>query len=129
MWESLEAAAAQLIADCGLVRVDDVDTALPRMGMAWSTANSIELIERIGPFWPACADQLTPEIRFAMESGPQRYGAEARIKLEHRRTELNEAMARIFDVDAGGVDFGDLDPRWIPRRPADRAAGRRSPLQ
>jgi aspartyl-tRNA(Asn)/glutamyl-tRNA(Gln) amidotransferase subunit A len=40
-----------------------------------------------------------------MEHAPGRYGAEARIKLEQRRTELNEAMARIFDVAAGGVDF------------------------
>ena len=40
-----------------------------------------------------------------MENGPQHYGAEARIKLERRRTELNEAMARIFDTAAGGVDF------------------------
>ncbi len=41
----------------------------------------------------------------AMEYGPGQYGADARIKLERRRTELNEAMARIFDTGAGGVDF------------------------
>jgi aspartyl-tRNA(Asn)/glutamyl-tRNA(Gln) amidotransferase subunit A len=105
MWEVLEAAAEELIAGCGLVRVDGLDTTLPRMGTAWSIANSIGLVDRIGPFWPECADQLTPEIRFAMENGPQHYGAEARIKLERRRTELNEAMARIFDTAGGGVDF------------------------
>src|SRR4029079_4909706 len=105
MWELLAAAADDLIADCGLVRVDGVDTALPRMGTAWSVANSVGLVERSGPCWPECADQLTPEIRFAMENGPQLYGAEARIKLERRRTELNEAMARIFDVANSGVDF------------------------
>jgi aspartyl-tRNA(Asn)/glutamyl-tRNA(Gln) amidotransferase subunit A len=105
MWDVLEAEAASLIDDCGLVRVDGVDTTLPRMGMAWSIANSIGLVERIGPFWPECADQLTPEIRYAMENGPQHYGAEARIKLERRRSELNEALARIFDTNAGGVDF------------------------
>ena len=105
MWELLEAAADELIADCGMVRVDGIDTTLPRMGAAWSVANSVGLIERIGPFWPDCADDLTPEIRFAMENGPQHYGAEARIKLERRRTELNEAMARIFDAASGGVDF------------------------
>jgi aspartyl-tRNA(Asn)/glutamyl-tRNA(Gln) amidotransferase subunit A len=105
MWELLEAAATDLIADCGMIRVDGVDTTLPRMGSAWAVANSVGLIDRIGPFWPDCADQLTPEIRFAMENGPQHYGAEARIKLERRRTELNEAMARIFDVASGGVDF------------------------
>ncbi|HZB40824.1 MAG TPA: amidase [Ilumatobacter sp.] len=105
MWELLEAAACELITDCGLVRIDGVDTTLPRMGAAWSIANSIGLIERVGPFWPECADELTPEIRYGMEQGPQHYGPEARIKLERRRMELNEAMARIFDVAAGGVDF------------------------
>jgi aspartyl-tRNA(Asn)/glutamyl-tRNA(Gln) amidotransferase subunit A len=40
-----------------------------------------------------------------MEPGPTRYGAEARIKLERRRTEPNEAMARIFDAASGGVEF------------------------
>jgi aspartyl-tRNA(Asn)/glutamyl-tRNA(Gln) amidotransferase subunit A len=104
MWELLEAAADRLIADCGMVRVDDVDTSLPRMGAAWSVANSVGLIDRLGPHWPECADVLTPEIRMAMEHGPSRYGAEARIKLERRRTELNEAMARIFDTASGGVD-------------------------
>ncbi len=105
MWDVLAAAAADLIADCGLVRVDGLDTELPRMGAAWSVANSVGLIERLEAHWPDCADDLTPEIRLAMEHGPGSYGAEARIKLERRRTELNEAMARIFDTAAGGVDF------------------------
>jgi aspartyl-tRNA(Asn)/glutamyl-tRNA(Gln) amidotransferase subunit A len=105
MWEQLEAAADLLIADTDMVRVDGLDTSLPRMGTAWSVANSVGLIDRLGPHWPECADVLTPEIRFSMEHGPGHYGAEARIKLERRRTELNEAMARIFDTTAGGVDF------------------------
>ncbi len=105
MWELLDEAASQLITDCGMVRVDGVDTELPRMGMAWSVANSVGLIELLRDYWPACADDLTPEIRMAMELGQGQYGAEARIKLEKRRTELNEAMARIFDTNAGGVDF------------------------
>jgi aspartyl-tRNA(Asn)/glutamyl-tRNA(Gln) amidotransferase subunit A len=105
MWELIEQAAEQLIGDCAMVRVDSVDTTLPRMGAAWSIANSIGLVERIGPFWPDCADQLTPEIRYAMEHGPQHYGPEARIKLEQRRVELNQAIARIFDPATGGVDF------------------------
>jgi aspartyl-tRNA(Asn)/glutamyl-tRNA(Gln) amidotransferase subunit A len=105
MWELLEEAAGRLISDCGMVRVDGLDTALPRMGMAWSVANSVGLIDRLGEHWPACADLLTPEIRFSMEHGPRAYGADARIKLERRRAELNEAMARIFDTTSGGVDF------------------------
>ncbi len=105
MWELLEEAAERLIADCGMVRVDGIDTTLPRMGAAWSVANSVGLIDSLGEHWPACADVLTPEIRMAMEMAAGHYGPEARIKLEKRRTELNEAMARIFDAAAGGVDF------------------------
>jgi len=40
-----------------------------------------------------------------METGPGLYGADARIKLEKRRTELNEKMAQVFDPASGGVDF------------------------
>jgi aspartyl-tRNA(Asn)/glutamyl-tRNA(Gln) amidotransferase subunit A len=105
MWELLEEAADQLIADTGMVRVDDIDTELPRMGAAWAVANSVGLIERLQDHWPACADRLTPEIRFSMEHGAPAYGSDARIKLERRRSELNAAMARIFDTSAGGVDF------------------------
>jgi Asp-tRNA(Asn)/Glu-tRNA(Gln) amidotransferase A subunit family amidase len=105
MWELLEEAADQLIADAGMVRVDGVDTELPRMGAAWAVANSVGLIERLQDHWPECADRLTPEIRFSMEHGAPAYGSAARIKLERRRSELNAAMARIFDTAAGGVDF------------------------
>ena len=105
MWELLEAAADELIGDCSMVRVEGLDTELPRMGAAWSVANSVGLIERLQDHWPDCADDLTPEIRAAMRHGQGLYGAEARMKLERRRAELNEAMARIFDTSAGGVDF------------------------
>lgn len=105
MWELLEEAAMALIDDLGLVRVDGVDTELPRMGAAWSVANSVGLIAMLDEHWPHCADDLTPEIRLGMELGRGKYGAEARNKLERRRTELNEAMACIFDTATGGVDF------------------------
>ena len=44
------------------------------------------------------------EMRYGMETSKGLYNSEARAKIERRRVELNEAMARIFDpVD--GVDF------------------------
>jgi aspartyl-tRNA(Asn)/glutamyl-tRNA(Gln) amidotransferase subunit A len=43
-------------------------------------------------------------MRYALESSRGLYNSDARAKIERRRVELNEAMARIFDpVD--GVDF------------------------
>lgn len=105
MWELLESAAEDLIRNAGLVRVDGVDTRLPRMGGAWSISGMIEIFAELGNHWPDCADELTPEIRFGLERTQGLYGAEARSRIERRRTELNEAMARIFDVAAGGVDL------------------------
>jgi aspartyl-tRNA(Asn)/glutamyl-tRNA(Gln) amidotransferase subunit A len=105
MWELLEEAASLLIADAGLERVDNVDTALPRMGGAWSISGMISIAAELGHRWPACADELTPEIRSGLAHTEGLYSAEARSRIERRRAELNEAMARIFDAAAGGVDL------------------------
>ncbi len=104
MWELLEAAGADLVRECGMVRIDGIDTAMPRMGAAWSLSGNIAIEAQLADVWPACADDLTPEIRFGMEMAVGKYDAAARAKIERRRMEVNEAMARIFDpVD--GVDF------------------------
>ena len=104
MWELLEEATQALISDVGMKQIDDIDTNLPRMGAAWSISGAIAIEARLGDRFPACADQLTPEIRYALESTKGLYNSEARAKIERRRIELNETMARIFDpVD--GVDF------------------------
>ncbi|MEQ1701594.1 MAG: amidase [Ilumatobacteraceae bacterium] len=104
MWELLEEAGISLAAETGMRRVDGVDVELPRMGAAWSLSGNIAIEAQLADQWPACADQLTPEIRFGMEMAVGKYDAAARAKIERRRVEVNEAMARIFDpVD--GVDF------------------------
>jgi aspartyl-tRNA(Asn)/glutamyl-tRNA(Gln) amidotransferase subunit A len=101
MWEVLEAAAAELIETAHLVRIDGVDTSLPRMGGAWSISGMIAIHAELGDAWPGCADDLTPEIRFGVESTAGLYGAEARARIEQRRMELNERMAQIFDLGEG----------------------------
>jgi aspartyl-tRNA(Asn)/glutamyl-tRNA(Gln) amidotransferase subunit A len=104
MWELLEEAATALIADNAMRRIEEIDTKLPNMGAAWSISGMLGTAAKLGDLWPDCADDLTPEIRFGMERTQGLYNAEARAKIERRRVDLNEAMARIFDpVD--GVDF------------------------
>jgi aspartyl-tRNA(Asn)/glutamyl-tRNA(Gln) amidotransferase subunit A len=103
MWAVLEHAAEHLVREVGLQRVE-LDTSLPRMGAAWSISGMIAIAARLGDSWPACADVLTPEMRLGLQEAPQRYGVEARAKLEQRRMELNERMAAIFDPTTG-VDF------------------------
>ncbi len=97
-------AADDLIAAARLVRIDDLDTSLPRMGRAWGLSGAIEMAAQLGDRWPGCADDLTPEVRFALQSAEGNYSAQARAKIEQRRTDVNEAMARIFDP-ADGVDL------------------------
>ncbi len=104
MWELLEEAAGRLVADVGMQRVEHFDTALPRMGAAWALSGNLEIEAQLADVWPACAGDLTPEIRFGMQMAVGKYDSAARAKMERRRTELNEAMARILDP-TDGVDF------------------------
>ena len=103
MWELLSATAEELIGELGWQRVD-IDTHLPRMGRAWSLSGGIGTEAALAEHWPACADDLTPEIRASMENVVGNYDSAARAKIERRRMEVNEAMARIFDP-ADGVDL------------------------
>lgn len=97
MWNVLLESADHLIASAGLRRVDGVDTTLPRMGAAWSISGMIEIGAELGDLWPACADQLTPEIRAGLELTEGRYGAGERAKIESRRAQVNMRMAEIFE--------------------------------
>jgi aspartyl-tRNA(Asn)/glutamyl-tRNA(Gln) amidotransferase subunit A len=100
MWNVLLETADFLVANAGLKRVDDLDTTLPRMGAAWSISGMIEIAHALKDHWPACADQLTPEMRLGLEFTAGKYNAEARSRIEERRAALNTRMAQIFqDVD------------------------------
>ncbi len=104
MWELLDEAATLLIGDVGMRRVD-VDSTLPRMGGAWAISGNLATRALLGDLWPDCADDLTFEMRRGLEASEGRYGEESRARIERRRMELNEAMARIFDPGRDGVDF------------------------
>ena len=100
MWAVLSDAAEHLIAVTGLRRVDGIDTSLPRLGAAWSVTGMAALAYELREYWPACADILTPEMRYGLERTGSLYGTEARGKFETRRVELNTRMAQIFsEVD------------------------------
>ncbi len=114
MWEVLEEAAADLIHDAHLTRVDGVDTSLPRMGAAWSLSGMVAIAAELGERWPACEDDLTPEIRSGLRQAAGRYSAEARARIDRRRMELNEAMAR--PVRRGARRCRPRDHRQQPRR-------------
>jgi aspartyl-tRNA(Asn)/glutamyl-tRNA(Gln) amidotransferase subunit A len=123
MWAVLEDAAAALIADAGLVRVEGVDTALPRMGMAWALSGDLGIAEDLDGRWPACADDLTPQMRHGLERLYAEYGVASRISIERRRTELNEAMARVFEQVDLVITASNPDVAFAAEGPLPRVFG------
>jgi Asp-tRNA(Asn)/Glu-tRNA(Gln) amidotransferase A subunit family amidase len=91
----LEAAEA-LIADAGLARVDVV-VQLPRGGLEWAMSNLVGLAGELGDRYPACNDDLTPEIQLGMNLATHNLNVQTAGATEMFRIELNEAMAAIFD--------------------------------
>ncbi|MDZ7674872.1 MAG: amidase [Acidimicrobiales bacterium] len=94
--ELVQAAAEELIGLAGLERVD-VTVNLPNVGGAWAVSGGVGIVETLGDKWPGCADDLTPAMRMAVEVALEHYDAHAAVKVERRRTELNEAMADLFE--------------------------------
>lgn len=88
-------AAEVLVEAAGLRRVE-VEVKVPENGLAWARAGLPSLIADLKDHWPDCKDDLTFEIRFAMEAAPQ-YRAWHGAEVERFRVEMNEAMADLFE--------------------------------
>ncbi len=95
----IESVASMVVSGLGMRQVDVVAN-LPSMGMAWSLSGLIDIYAELGDKWPACADELTPEIRFGLQWADGKYTMASRIEMEKRRVALNDAMAALFsEVD------------------------------
>jgi aspartyl-tRNA(Asn)/glutamyl-tRNA(Gln) amidotransferase subunit A len=98
-----------LVEAAGLQRVD-VPVKVPENGLAWASAGLPSLVADVGDKWPDCKEDLTFEIRFAMEYSPN-YRAHHGAALEHFRVEMNEAMADLFEsVDAVICATSPMEP-------------------
>src|SRR5690606_10461176 len=82
--------------DAGLVRVD-VDVALPGLGFEWAMSNLAQLAKDLEGRWPDCKDDLTREMAMGFEMAHASYDLAMAAQVERRRTELNEALADVFD--------------------------------
>jgi aspartyl-tRNA(Asn)/glutamyl-tRNA(Gln) amidotransferase subunit A len=91
----LEAAEA-LIADAGLARVDVV-VQLPRGGLEWAMSNLVGLAGELGDRYPACNDDLTPEIQLGMNLATYGLNLQTAGATEMFRIQISETMAAIFD--------------------------------
>jgi aspartyl-tRNA(Asn)/glutamyl-tRNA(Gln) amidotransferase subunit A len=94
--ETVEMAAAALIGDAGLVRVD-VPVDIPRGGVEWAMAGTASLLAGLGDLYPACEQDLTPEIMFACNVATRHYDIALAIGVEKYRRACVTAMADLFD--------------------------------
>jgi aspartyl-tRNA(Asn)/glutamyl-tRNA(Gln) amidotransferase subunit A len=69
---------------------------VPENGIAWASAGLPSLVADLQDHWPDCKDDLTFEIRFAMEAAPT-FRAWHGANVERFRVEMNEAMADLFE--------------------------------
>jgi Asp-tRNA(Asn)/Glu-tRNA(Gln) amidotransferase A subunit family amidase len=95
----LEGAHA-LARDAGLTIVD-VPVQLPGLGLEWALTNLATLKADLIDLWPACKDDLSPQIAFGLEFAEGAMDLEMSARAELARIEANETMAALFDQ----VDF------------------------
>ncbi len=88
-------AAETLVAETGMRRVD-ATLLFPDKTAAWLNAGAPGLFNDLKDFWPDCRDDLTYEIRFAMEF-MENYRVWHAASVDRFRVELNEALADIFE--------------------------------
>jgi aspartyl-tRNA(Asn)/glutamyl-tRNA(Gln) amidotransferase subunit A len=96
----VEEAAAALIRDAGLERVD-VAVELPKGGLEWALAGTASLLVGLGDLYPACESELTPEIMLAANIATNHFDLGTAKSIEAFRRDIIVRTARIFDE----VDF------------------------
>ena len=88
-------AAEALIAAARLTRVDVV-VELPQGGLEWAMSNLVGLAGLLGDRYPACNDDLTPEIQIGMNLATYNLNVQTAGATEMFRIDVNERMADIF---------------------------------
>jgi Asp-tRNA(Asn)/Glu-tRNA(Gln) amidotransferase A subunit family amidase len=94
--ERIVSEAADALVELACLRRVDIDVKVPENGLAWARAGLPSLLAELGDYWPACKDDLTMEIHFAMQASPQ-YRAWHGAEVERFRVDMNEAMANLFE--------------------------------
>jgi Asp-tRNA(Asn)/Glu-tRNA(Gln) amidotransferase A subunit family amidase len=92
----IEEHAALLIADAGLAR-KDIAIVAPEGSYEWAMGGMARILDQLGDRWPACADELTPQIKFGLELAQDKFDLRMAAAIEAGRTIANEQMAAIFD--------------------------------
>jgi aspartyl-tRNA(Asn)/glutamyl-tRNA(Gln) amidotransferase subunit A len=91
----VSAAADALVADLGLRRLD-LPVEIPRMGAEWMIGNVTSLYGELEGRWPACAYEMTDEMRVGVQLAENLLNMRVASAGEMLRRQANQAMARLF---------------------------------
>jgi Asp-tRNA(Asn)/Glu-tRNA(Gln) amidotransferase A subunit family amidase len=94
------AAAESLIADAGLERVE-MAVRFPPALFEWAMSNLVTLASDLGDMYPACEQDLTPEIMLGLNIASHHYDLTMAATAERFRVDAHEVMAKTLDE----VDF------------------------
>ncbi len=94
--EHVQVAGERLTSATGM-RLVEVPCDLPAGSMEWALATMTSLIADLGDHYPACEQNLTPEIAFGLNIAVHTYDLAAAGRVETYRRRLNEAMADFFE--------------------------------
>jgi aspartyl-tRNA(Asn)/glutamyl-tRNA(Gln) amidotransferase subunit A len=89
-------AAAERIARSAGLRVVDVEPHLPALRGEWAMSGQVSFVAGLGDSYPDCIDDLSPEMRFGLESARKRFDLDRAASIESWRRDLNDAMADLF---------------------------------
>ena len=94
--ELIVAAAEELIARCGMQRVE-IDLRLPKIMGVWGATGGVGIRISLGDRWPECAPGLGGLERAGQRAADTGFTIDAMARAESRRAEFNSAMAVMFD--------------------------------
>lgn len=98
--ERIRAAADELVASTGMVRVD-LRIEPPNLAAEWMMGNLATLLSELGTSWPRCAGELTEELALGLRLSETLYNLRTAAVAEEARVRANEAMGAAFEE----VDF------------------------
>ncbi|MGH9172068.1 MAG: amidase [Acidimicrobiales bacterium] len=87
----------QRLASVAGLRLVDAHPDLPRLRGEWSTANQISLVVNLGDSYPDGVDQLSPVMRYGVETARASFTLDRAANIERYRRRLNAAMAELFE--------------------------------
>jgi Asp-tRNA(Asn)/Glu-tRNA(Gln) amidotransferase A subunit family amidase len=89
--------ASELVRLAGLTVVD-VPVEIAPMDVTWAITGLAGTAATLGDAWPACADDLTPQIKFGLDLASRLTTFEAVTNNEIIRRRFTEAMWRLFEA-------------------------------